>query len=278
MAITLKQKIAIKSAYYWLKDRLASLRGGDRPLLPPSSLRPYVGPGDYLQIGIEGRELLKSKALLQPDSRMLDIGCGPGRIALALMDYLDSRGEYHGFDVMTKSLKWAQDNISSRKPNFRFEWIDVYSEFYNPKGSYAARDYTFPCENNSFDVVLCASLFTHMLPKDTERYLTEIGRMLKPGGRAIATFFLLNEEAEKSLASGKATFSADHQCEGARVFSKEMPEYITAQNEQEVRLSLQKAGLECIEVFYGSWSGPEDTLSSQDVMILTKPDNAKEDH
>ena len=258
--------------YYRFSDLTSNLLGKDRPLLPPSHLRPYVGTGDYLEIGKSARELLISRANLKPDSRMLDIGCGPGRIALALMDYIDSDGEYQGFDVMTESLDWAKANISSSKPNFKFDWINVYSEFYNPKGTCEAKDYAFPRDDNYYDVVLCASLFTHMLPEDTDRYLSEISRMMKPGAHAITTFFLINDDVEKSLASGETEFSADHECDGARVFSKEIPEYITAQYESEVRASIERHGLEiCGDIVYGSWSGAQDSLSSQDVIILTKP-------
>ena len=272
IGLNLRQKIAIKRMYYRLVDRLADLSGRDRPLLPPSHLRPYVGPGDYFQIGQAARELLISKAHLKPDSRMLDIGCGPGRIALALMDYIGSSGEYQGFDVMTESLDWAKANITTRKPNFQFDWINVYNKFYNPRGTSAAKEYVFPREDNYYDVVFCGSLFTHMLPQDTDQYLSEISRMMKPGGYTIATFFLINDDVEQKLAIGKTDFSTDHECEGARVFSEELPEYITAQYEGEVRRSLDKHGLEiCNDIYYGSWSGAEDSLSSQDVIVLTKP-------
>jgi len=272
ISIKLSQKIAARRAYYKLTDRIAVMFGRNRPLLPPNHLRPYVGPGDYLQIGQAARELLISKGHLMPDSRLLEIGCGPGRIALALMDYIDSSGEYHGFDVMTEALDWARANITARKPNFQFEGCNVYNKFYNPGGTSAAQDYVFPREDNYFDVVLCASLFTHMLPRDTDHYLSEISRMMKPGAFAIATFFLINEVVEQSLASGKTAFSADYECEGARVFSRELPEYITAQYEGEVRRSLENHGLKlCDDIYYGSWSGAEHTLSSQDVIVMTKP-------
>jgi ubiquinone/menaquinone biosynthesis C-methylase UbiE len=202
---------------------------------------------------------------------MLDIGCGPGRIALALMDYIETPGEYHGFDVMTESLEWATANISEPKPNFSFDWCDVFNKFYNPKGSSIAREYVFPREEDYFDVVFCGSLFTHMLPLDTDQYLSEISRMLKPGGRALATFFLVNDDVEERLAAGTTDFSADHDCEGARVYSKELPEYITTQYESEVMRSLESHGLSlCEDIHYGSWSGAEHSLSSQDVLVMTK--------
>jgi ubiquinone/menaquinone biosynthesis C-methylase UbiE len=40
------------------------------------------------------------------------------------------------------------------------------------------------------------SLFTHIRPAEVENYLREMARVLKPGGRCLAAFFMLNEGRE----------------------------------------------------------------------------------
>ena len=42
-----------------------------------------------------------------------------------------------------------------------------------------------------------------MLPDDVAHYLEEIGRVMKPGGRTMITWFLLNDEVERLLEEQK---------------------------------------------------------------------------
>ncbi|WP_374047825.1 methyltransferase domain-containing protein [Mangrovimonas sp. YM274] len=89
----------------------------------------------------------------------------------------------------------------------KFKHIDVYNERYDPQGKVLASDFKFPFEANSFDFVFLTSVFTHMFEKYLENYLIEIRRILKPNGRCLFTFFLLNEEAEKRVSKGKSAFT-----------------------------------------------------------------------
>jgi hypothetical protein len=44
-----------------------------------------------------------------------------------------------------------------------------------------------------------------MLPDEVSNYLSEIEQVMKPGGRAMITFFLLNQESLKLMESGMST-------------------------------------------------------------------------
>jgi len=44
-----------------------------------------------------------------------------------------------------------------------------------------------------------------MFTPDMENYLKEISRVLKPGGRCFITYFLLNNESEKLIKTGKSS-------------------------------------------------------------------------
>ena len=46
----------------------------------------------------------------------------------------------------------------------------------------------------TFDFVCATSVFTHMLPAGVANYLREIRRVLRPGGRCLATFFVLRSD------------------------------------------------------------------------------------
>lgn len=80
-------------------------------------------------------------------------------------------------------------NITPKYPNFNFQLADIYNKMYNPQGKYKASDYKFPYANETFDFVFLTSVFTHLLPQDMERYLSEIARVLKKNGRCFITFF-----------------------------------------------------------------------------------------
>lgn len=63
------------------------------------------------------------------------MGCGIGRMAIPLTEYLSEEGSYEGFDVVRRGVKWCQENITTRCPNFRFRLADVYNELTIPRGN-----------------------------------------------------------------------------------------------------------------------------------------------
>ncbi|CCK59571.1 Putative methyltransferase [Mycobacterium canettii CIPT 140070010] len=202
---------------------------------------------------------------------MLDVGCGSGRMALPLTGYLNSEGRYAGFDISRKAIAWCQEHITSAHPNFRFEVSDIYNSLYNPKGKHRSLDFRFPYPDASFDVVFLTSVFTHMFPPDVEHYLDEIARVLKPGGRCLCTYFLLNDESLALIAAGKSVHNFQHEGPGYRTIHKKRPEEAIGLPESFVRDVYGKFGLDVQEpLHYGSWSGREQHLSFQDIVIATK--------
>ncbi|ORW33326.1 hypothetical protein AWB91_09405 [Mycobacterium paraense] len=119
--------------------------------------------------------------------------------------------------------------------------------------------------------MLLASLFTHMLPSDVKHYLHEIVRVLKPGGRNLNTFFLLNEESSALIKEGKASFNFQHEMPGYRTTHAEHPEAAIAYPEAFVRYLYGECGLELREPLrYGTWCGRTNGMSGQDVVIAVK--------
>lgn len=57
-------------------------------------------------------------------------------------------------------------------------------------------------DNATVDVVVCASLFTHLFEPECTHYLEEIARALKPGGRAVVSIH--DQPAAGVLFSGDA--------------------------------------------------------------------------
>ena len=240
------------------------------PLTPPKG-RVFFGGGDFNRVGEEYFRYFVDLGGLSPDERVLDVGCGIGRMAVPLTRYLDDRGSYEGIDVFPKGIAWCQENITPRHPNFRFRVADIKNKEYNPGGRFAASEYEFPYADASFDFVLLTSVFTHLLPDEVENYLSEIRRVLTPGGRCLASFFLLNEESLGAIRSGTSTIDFRHDFGGYRTKDRETPEAAIAYPEDYVRSLYEERDLGIIDpIRYGAWPGRRDFLSYQDVVVAMR--------
>ena len=119
-----------------------------------------------------------------PDPKVLDIGCGCGKIARFL--YLNPHLRYIGVDLFLPAILWCRKNFAELAGDrFRFEHFDGISEVYNPTGTIKPSEYQLPVTDASVDMTICASLFTHLLEPDCLHYLGEIHRVARIGGRAL---------------------------------------------------------------------------------------------
>jgi SAM-dependent methyltransferase len=241
-----------------------------REMVPPRTMY-FVGDGDYKAVGLEFRKLFTEYGGLKPQHRVLDVGCGIGRMAVPLTGYLADGGDYHGFDIVKKGVTWCQANITPRYPNFSFLHSDVRNKFYNPDGVHEASSYRFPYDDGSFDFSVLTSVFTHMFPADMENYTREISRVLKPRGTCFVTMFLLNEESERLVEKGLSTQNFVYKLEGCVTTDLTNPEGSLAFEESYVRSLFGRFGLSIREpIHYGSWCGRKEFLSYQDIVIATR--------
>lgn len=237
---------------------------------PPADFVHGIGGG--WEVGDLFLGHFKTLAGLKAGEAVLDAGCGVGRMAVPLIEYLGPAGRYDGFDIVPEYVRWCTREITRRHPHFRFAHADIYSREYNPHGRLKAADFRFPYPDGSFDFAVLTSVFTHLLPPDAAHYLAEVGRVLKPGGRALATFFLLNAESNRLVDAGGGPFRL-HPAEGVcRVQSKEVPEACIALDEDFVEVAIRAAGLTLDRpVTYGTWCDRETGYDFQDILILRKP-------
>jgi SAM-dependent methyltransferase len=251
---------------------------GELPL-PPEHLRQLVGGSAAFElVGRRMTAYFRDFAGLKPDERVLDVGCGSGRMAAPLTQYLSSKGSYEGFDIVPEAIEWCQRNIGSRYPNFRFQLADIANGRYNPAGATAAEDYRFPYRDQSFDFVALTSLFTHLLPAGLHRYLVEIGRVTRPGARVFATFFLLNQKSKARLEAGDTEIDFDHDFGTHRTRRMDVPEGTVAFDEGFVRGAYREHGLEILEpVRYGKWAARDEgprirgrTWPWQDIIVARR--------
>lgn len=257
------------------EDAVEKMSGESDQFTPPFSLRVVVGCNkDARSFREEGEERLKhfrDVCSLEPFENVLDVGCGCGMTAVPLTTYLDRSARYEGLDIVNRLIQWDRKHISSRHPNFHFELADVFNKAYNPNGKHRASEYRFPYDNDSFDLVCLFSVFTHMLEKDLGNYLSEISRVLKPGGRCMISYHLTNKDVLRLVDAGQTSLDFRHVIEGYRTVSERVPETAVAYDDQLIRGLYQKVGLAIVEpIHYGSWCCAKDSLGYQDIVVASK--------
>jgi SAM-dependent methyltransferase len=147
--------------------------------LPPVDLAVRVGVEDradplasFVEIGRRNREIIVS---LLPEGwtfsgkRVLDFGCGPGKV---LRHFLSEalEGEFYGCDIHGPSIAWAEEHLS---PPFRVFVNDPLPPL--------------PLPDGHLDLVWAVSVFTHIVDGWSE-WLVELHRVLAEGGLLIASF------------------------------------------------------------------------------------------
>src|SRR5262249_59586525 len=122
------------------------------------------------------------------------------------------------------------------------------------------------------DFILLYSVFTHMLPADVERYVSEIARLLTPDGVCVASYFLLNDESRAGIDARRSfmTFDVRHLSGLCRLHDAAVPEAAVAIDEAFVRRIHEQSGLRIRSLTHGRWwngvgphhdvvvAGPED--------------------
>jgi SAM-dependent methyltransferase len=164
-------------------------RGQGDPLLPPRRLRGRVGDSDFAATGRRLAAVVCELGVVGPSSRVLDVGCGSGRLARELVGLLRPPGAYVGFDVDPEAIAWCRRAYAGRL-QASFVHADLVNGFYAPGGAAPAASYVFPVPDGWADCVVVTSVFTHLLGADAAHYLDESRRVLAPGGRIVASFLL----------------------------------------------------------------------------------------
>jgi SAM-dependent methyltransferase len=232
---------------------------------PPSSLRSFVGGArDFDRVGRAFLDEFWRLRLFNRRTRILDVGCGRGRIARALA--ADQRLQeleifYTGIDIDRASVQWCHRHVTPVNDRFKFYQADCFNRSYNPNGSTAADAYVFPHPDASFDLILLTSVMTHLLQHDLYNYLAEVSRMLAPGGVAYGSFFFYDSPDDASAGAVRHGIRFPFPRDNYAVNREDYPTNAVAYDEAYVRRIAAELGFEVIEpTLYGL----------QDVMLFSK--------
>ena len=134
---------------------------------PHKAMAQAIG-GNFKAFGVMMCELLKAEGL-RPGDSVVDVGCGSGRLAVALAPYL--MGPYLGLDVVAALLDYARELVP------RQDWAFVRSN-----------GFAIPAADASADFVTFFSVVTHLLHEQSFAYLRDAKRVLRPSGRIVFSF------------------------------------------------------------------------------------------
>ena len=259
--IPLSLRMKLKQIGYHYQDIVNPIKGAR----VPSRAATFIGGGDFVAVGDDFFETLKRHGL-KPDHIIMDVGCGQGRMARPLVDYLTG-GSYTGLDIAKSGIEWCKSEYAD-VPSFRFLHMDLYNSRYNAMGKTQAKEYVFPVEDNSQDMIFLTSVFTHMLAADIENYLNEFNRVLKPGGTALITWYILDD---LSRGAKEAALDFCHEFDDvSRTTVKSTPEAAIAFDIDFVKSAYENAGLTIASIEQGHWARPESPYMLQDMIIARK--------
>jgi SAM-dependent methyltransferase len=209
---------------------------------------------------------------LRADARVLDVGSGYGRVAHALWRR-DFEGAYLGLEILREHVGWCAEEITPASDGrLEFRHLDVRNERYNPDGAVAAEKATFEVDDESVDVAVLTSVFTHMYAAEIVRYLAELRRVMCVGGRALTTFFALDETWREAQLAGLGALPMTHVVDPTcRYHNADDPLHAIGFTPAWIRGAVADAGLRVFATRLGGWCGRRAASGYQDTFVLERP-------
>jgi len=202
------------------------------------------------------------------DWKILDIGCGCGRMAFPFSEYLGQTGKYIGFDVWSDGIEWCNQNIRN---DFLFKYIHAADNYYyeekrNSEKNKFSLDFI---ENQTLDLIFAISVFTHLTKSDTQVYLKEISNVLKPGKFAYLTCFIIDDYFfEYQSRTGRFTEVVAE--EPGCYYGYKKQDFFAGFTLDNIKNWVSAVGLELVFHELGTWAEKPGSKGFQDLLIIRK--------
>lgn len=146
------------------------------PPVPPPELRDVVSSGGlvgFLDAGFASflalQRVLGARGVsFERAGRVLDFGCGCGRLLRLLRPYAAST-ELYGCDIDETAIAWCRKEL---------DWVTTRVSRTTPP---------LPYDDDTFDVVYSISVFSHLEERNHLEWIAELARVSKPRGLVVLT-------------------------------------------------------------------------------------------
>ncbi len=244
-----------------------------------SEMNAWVGGADPELVGVHTYEILRRHLMLFPGSRVLDFGCGIGRVMLKLLKERPDLGGVTGVDIMPPVIAFCRDHIAPAFPQAEFQLLadrnDHYDRHIDPQAGEAMAKAEFARQHSGrYGAVYAFSVFTHVDVGDFEDLLRFVASLLPTHAQFLFTAFILTPASRKALAGRtvggryrNGAFSHD-----GRVFVGDRKDRLAfiAYDQTLLEEMIVNAGLIPATVEYGGWRADGFSPSLQDVVVCRK--------
>ncbi len=244
-----------------------------------TEMNDWVGGSDPHLVGLFCDHVLRRVSTIGPRSRVIDFGCGIGRVAAYVLAREQPPRGFLGIDIMPPVIEFCRAELQPHFPKAVFELAeganDHYDRYIDDAIPARSLDALTAQYGTRFTHAYAFSVFTHLYAADFVAALRFVGSLLGTRGEFLFTAFTLTDFARQRIADRSTDFPVEQHeyLEGGRVLigNPADPLAFIAYDRDLIEAMVAEAGLVLTKSEYGTWMGGKLGESFQDVYVCRKP-------